>query len=183
MRKSSKWKEKIGQEKNTFFTKNRKYLSIKMTWDVLDPHHDGLVITLYAANHFVRRILIDGGSSVNIVLLVTLDKLNILDSNIVWRSLVLVGLCGGTKNTIREIKLPMYIEGVNSIQHYGDSLSWYNIILGMPLIHDMKFVLSTYYQCLKMSTPWGVVKINNDQQESKYFYSTSMKNSAIPRQA
>ncbi|KAD0312828.1 hypothetical protein E3N88_44470 [Mikania micrantha] len=35
--------------------------------NILDPHHDGLIITLYVANHYVRRILIDGGSSVNII--------------------------------------------------------------------------------------------------------------------
>lgn len=35
--------------------------------NVQDPHHDGLVITLFISNHYVRRILIDGGSSVNII--------------------------------------------------------------------------------------------------------------------
>lgn len=47
------------------------------TKKVLDPHHDGLVITFYVANHFVRRILIHGGSSVNIIMLETLNKMNI----------------------------------------------------------------------------------------------------------
>ena len=36
---------------------------------VQDPHHDGLVITLMIANLFVRRILVDGGSLMNIILL------------------------------------------------------------------------------------------------------------------
>jgi hypothetical protein len=49
-------------------------------YNVQDPHHDGLVITLYIANHFVRRILIDGGSSVNIIQLETLKKMYIPDS-------------------------------------------------------------------------------------------------------
>ncbi|KAF5785840.1 putative retrotransposon gag domain-containing protein [Helianthus annuus] len=35
--------------------------------NIQDPHHDSLVITLFISNHFVRRILIDGGSSVNII--------------------------------------------------------------------------------------------------------------------
>lgn len=35
--------------------------------NIQDPHHDGLVITLYVANHFVRMILIDGGNSGNII--------------------------------------------------------------------------------------------------------------------
>jgi len=35
--------------------------------NIRNPHHDGLVITLYIANHFVRMILVDGGSSVNII--------------------------------------------------------------------------------------------------------------------
>lgn len=30
-----------------------------------DPHHDGLVNTLYIAYHFIRRILVDRGSSIN----------------------------------------------------------------------------------------------------------------------
>lgn len=42
--------------------------------NVLDPQHDGLVIKLYVANHFIRRILVDGGSSINIILLETLKR-------------------------------------------------------------------------------------------------------------
>lgn len=153
--------------------------------DIQDPHHDGLVVTLYVANHFVRRILVDGGSSVNIIRLETLKKMNIPESEIVSRSIVLVGFSGETKDTIGEIKLPVYIEGVNSLQKFSviDSLSCYNIILGRPWIHDMKAVPSTYHQCVKLPTPWGVVKVNSDQQEAKDCYTTSMKPTTKPNQA
>ncbi|KAI3732604.1 hypothetical protein L1987_63810 [Smallanthus sonchifolius] len=57
--------------------------------NVQDPHHDGLVITLYVANHFIRRILIDGGSSVNIIQHVVLKRMGIPESKIISKSAVL----------------------------------------------------------------------------------------------
>ncbi|KAI3742202.1 hypothetical protein L1987_59882 [Smallanthus sonchifolius] len=62
--------------------------------NVQDPHHDGLVITLYIANHFIHRILIDGGSSVNIIQLEVLKRMGIPDSEIISKSSVLVGFSG-----------------------------------------------------------------------------------------
>ena len=152
---------------------------------VQDPHHDGLVITLFVANHFVRRILIDNGSSVNIIQLEALKKMSIPESEIASKSSALIGFSGEVKSTVGEIKLPVYIEGVNSIQKFCviDSLPCYNIILGRPWIHDMKAVPSTYHQCIKLPTPWGVVKIDSDQQEAKDCYTSSMKASAKPSQA
>ncbi|XP_022007254.2 uncharacterized protein LOC110906428 [Helianthus annuus] len=122
--------------------------------NIQDPHHDGLVITLFIANHFVRRILIDGGSSVNIIQLNVLKKMNIPESEIIPRSSVLVGFSGKTKNTLGDIKLPIYIEGVNSIKNFCviDSLSCCNVILGRPWIHEIKVVPLTYHQCVKPPT-------------------------------
>ena len=49
---------------------------------IQDPHRDRLVITLYNANYFVRRILVDRVSSVNIILLDALKRMNIPESEI-----------------------------------------------------------------------------------------------------
>jgi hypothetical protein len=152
---------------------------------IQDPHHDGLVITLYVANHLVRRILVDNGSSVNIIKLDTLQRMGVPKDEIDGRSTILIGFSGETKNTIGEIKLPVYVEGVNSIQKFCviDSLPGCNIILGRPWIHDVKAVPSTYHQCVKLPTPWGVVKIRGDQLEAKECYTASMKPSAKPSSA
>ncbi|KAI3819390.1 hypothetical protein L1987_13221 [Smallanthus sonchifolius] len=70
--------------------------------EVHDPRHDGLVITLYIANHFIRRILIDGGSYVNIIQHEVLKKMGIPDSEIISKSSVLVGFSGETLDTRQE---------------------------------------------------------------------------------
>jgi hypothetical protein len=111
--------------------------------------------------------------------------MGIPETDIVPRSSVLVGFSGETKNTIGDIKLPIYIEGVNSLQKFCviDTLSCCNVILGRPWIHDMKAVPSTYHQCVKLPSPWGIVKIESDQQEAKDCYTSSMKPAAKPQQA
>ncbi|XP_023758741.1 uncharacterized protein LOC111907173 [Lactuca sativa] len=156
--KVSKMENEKGPQKNTMIT-NQKEIMFDETdmLDVQDPHHNGLLITLYIANHFVRRLLVDGGSSVNIILVDALKIMSILESEIVTRSSVLIDFSGETKHTISKIKLPIYIEGVDFVQCFCviDKLSSYNVILGRPWIHEMKADPSTYHQCVKMSTHRG----------------------------
>uniref|UniRef100_A0A251UMW5 Uncharacterized protein n=1 Tax=Helianthus annuus TaxID=4232 RepID=A0A251UMW5_HELAN len=110
--------------------------------------------------------------------------MNIPESDIVPRSSVLVGFSGETKNTLGGIKIPIYIEGLHSYQKFCvvDCLSCCNVILCRPWIHDMKAVPSTYHQCVKLPSPWGVVKIESDQQEAKNCYTSSMKPASRPRE-
>lgn len=163
-----KIKKEEGSQKNTLITNEKEITFDKADiQDIQDPHHDRLVITLYIANNFVRTILVDGGSLVNIIVLDALKRLNIPESKIVRRSSVLNGFSGETKPTVGEIKLPIYIEGVNFMQRFCviDTLPSYNVILDRPWIHQLKDVPSTYHQCVKMPTPWGTMKITGDQQE------------------
>nr|XP_043619638.1 uncharacterized protein LOC122591434 [Erigeron canadensis] len=150
--------------------------------DILEPHHDGLVVTLFIANHYVHRILIDNGSSVNIIKLETLRRMDISEDNIISKAFPLIGFSGETKYTVGEIKLPVHVGGVNSMQKFCmvDTLPSCNIILGRPWIHEMKAVLSTYHQCVKMPTPWGVITVKGDQQEAKECYKSTMKSVSKP---
>nr|XP_043639286.1 uncharacterized protein LOC122610357 [Erigeron canadensis] len=150
--------------------------------DIMEPHHDGLVITLFIANHYVCRILIDNGSSVNIIKLETLRRMDISEEDINGKDSPLIGFSGETKYTVGEIKLPVYVGGMNSMQKFYvvDSLPGCNIILGRPWIYEMKEVPSTYHQCVKLPTPWGVVTVKGDQQEARECYTSSMKSAAKP---
>ncbi|XP_074267007.1 uncharacterized protein LOC141590308 [Silene latifolia] len=101
---------------------------------VPDIHHDGLVISMQIGTANVRRILVDGGSSMNLIMLDVHKAMKIKEDQITKKSSVLVGFSGETKNTLGEIYLPTYIEGVAFYERFGvlDCLSSYNVILGRP---------------------------------------------------
>ncbi|XP_074302796.1 uncharacterized protein LOC141635051 [Silene latifolia] len=121
---------------------------------VPDLHHDSLVITMQIGTAKVSIILIDGGSSINLVMLDVLKAMKIDEEKIIKKSSVLIGFSGETKNTLGEINLPTYVEGIASYERFRvmDCLSSYNVILGRPWIHNVKDILSTYHQCVKIPT-------------------------------
>ncbi|XP_074297841.1 uncharacterized protein LOC141628628 [Silene latifolia] len=109
----------------------------------------------------VRRILVYGGSSVNLIMLDVLKAMKISEDQITKKFSVLVGFSGAIKNTLAEIYLPTYAEGVASYERSRvlNCLSSYNVILGRPWIHNVKADPSTYHQCIKILTDWGVATI------------------------
>jgi hypothetical protein len=142
-----------------------------------DPHHDALVISLSLANCEVGRILVDNGSSANLIMLSTLQDMGYRECDILKKSIPLVGFSGETKHTIGEISLPTYAAGINLPVRYLviDCPSSYNVILGRPWIHSMKAIPSTYHQCIKIPTPWGVQEIRGDQHSARGCYQKALK--------
>jgi hypothetical protein len=47
----------------------------------------------------------------------------------------------------------------------------------------MKAVISTYHQCVKIPSPWGIIKITGDRQGAKDCYATELKPSKTPEEA
>lgn len=65
---------------------------------------------------------------------------------------------------IGTIELPIYIERITKIVKFMvvDKLAIYNMIMGIPWMHSMKAVPSTYHQCVKFSTPNGIFTIKGN---------------------
>ena len=80
---------------------------------LINPHHDELVISLMVANCKIKRILVDNGSSTNVLFLNALKEMKIDESNIHRCSFVLVGFSGEQKCTVGDIALPVYTGGIN----------------------------------------------------------------------
>ncbi|KAJ9566692.1 hypothetical protein OSB04_002658 [Centaurea solstitialis] len=137
------------------------------TQGVHHKHHDALVIQLTIGNCSTKRILIDGGSSANVIFADTLKVMGIERSEIVRRSTTLIGFNGDPMNTLGEIILPVFAKGINKQTKFNvvDCQSAYNVILGRPWIHEMKAVPSTYHQKIKFPSPWGIQEIASEKKE------------------
>ncbi|XP_074291355.1 uncharacterized protein LOC141618147 [Silene latifolia] len=122
--------------------------------DEAEHHHDALIITLSIRNCLVKKILVDTGSSVNLIMLKTLKNMGFSEKDLVKKAVPLVGFSGETKQSLGEIVVPTFVGGMNKQVRYLviDGLSTYNVILGRPWIHEMKAVPSTYHQSLKFPT-------------------------------
>src|SRR5581483_2100013 len=83
------------------------------TQGVHQKHHDALVIQLTIGNCSTKRILIDGGSSANVIFADTLKVMGIERSEIERRSTTLIGFNGDSMNTLGEIILPVFAKGIN----------------------------------------------------------------------
>ncbi|KAJ9548227.1 hypothetical protein OSB04_020770 [Centaurea solstitialis] len=151
-------------------TDDKELDATKISFDIEDmsdahqKHHDALVIQLTIGNCLTKRVLIDGGSSANVIFAETLKIMGIDRSSIVRRTTTLIGFNGDATNTLGEIVLPVFAKGINKQTKFNviDCPSAYNAILGRPWIHDMKAVPSTYHQKIKFPSPWGVQEISQD---------------------
>ncbi|XP_021764224.1 uncharacterized protein LOC110728860 [Chenopodium quinoa] len=74
-------------------------------------HHDCLVISLHVSHCLMKRVLVDNGSSTNIIFRDSLDQAEFKKSDIIKRS---TGRFNGeAMNTLGEIQLPTLLKGVN----------------------------------------------------------------------
>ncbi|XP_056856572.1 uncharacterized protein LOC130505990 [Raphanus sativus] len=89
----------------------------------------------------------------------------------------LVGFSGEVKQTLGEVLLPVYAEGINQATKFlvVDCPLSYNVILGRPWIHDMGAVPSTLHQLVKFPTPWGIKAVKGDEENPRSCYQTTLK--------
>jgi len=106
----------------------------KETQDLERPHDDALVITLDVANFEVSRILIDTGSSVDLIFLSTLERMGISKADVVGSPSPLVAFTSESAMSLGTIKLPVLAGKISKIVDFVvfNKPAIYNIILGTP---------------------------------------------------
>ncbi|XP_070035375.1 uncharacterized protein [Nicotiana tomentosiformis] len=119
----------------------------------------------------VKRVLIDPGSSSNIIRSRVVEQLGLQDQ-IVLAARVLNGFNMAIKTTKGEIILPVNIAG--TIQetkfHVMEGDMRYNALFGRPWIHNMRAVPLTLHQMLKFPTPDGVKMVYGEQHATKEIF-------------
>ncbi|XP_070054480.1 uncharacterized protein [Nicotiana tomentosiformis] len=145
---------------------------------LLLPHNDALVISLNALDFKIKRVLVDPGSSANIIQWRVLEQ-DKLTGSIILVTKLLTGFNLASVTTRGEILLLTNAEGVMKITLFEvvDCDMGYNIILGRPWLHEMKFVPSTYHQLMKFPIPEGIKQIRGDQPAAREINAISVSNS------
>ena len=136
-------------------------------------HNDPLVIMLTIEGYNTRRVLMDNGSSTNVMYMTTFQQMMLDPKHLKPFKSPLVNFSGDC----------VYPKGIISLQittgtypaqviRMVDFLivncpSFYNVILGRPTLNCLKAATSTYYLKVKFPTPNGVGEIHEDQLLAK----------------
>ncbi|XP_070015135.1 uncharacterized protein [Nicotiana sylvestris] len=138
---------------------------------ISQPHNEALVISILLNNIQVKRVLVDLGSSTNIIRSRVVEQHGLQDQ-IIPASWVLNGFNMESEMTKGEIILPVNIS--RTIQdtkfHVIEGHMRYNALLGRTWIHNMNAVPSTLYQLMKLPTEEGVITVYREQHVAKEMF-------------
>ncbi|CAA7016404.1 unnamed protein product [Microthlaspi erraticum] len=129
------------------------------------PHVDPLVVSLHISDSSVARILIDTGSTVNLIYKETLNRMEISRDQIKRSLYSLTGFTSEHVASEGTIRLPIHVGGTTKAAKFFviDKPAIYNAILGTPWLHEMKAVVSTFHQCVKFPTQSGIYTLRGNQ--------------------
>nr|XP_016455753.1 PREDICTED: uncharacterized protein LOC107779781 [Nicotiana tabacum] len=135
------------------------------------PHDDALVISFLWNNVQIKRVLVDPGSSANVIRSKVVEQLGLLD-HIVPTSQILHGFNMESETTKVEVSLPVTMFGTvqDTKFHVIEGDKGYNALLGRPWIHNMREVPSTLHQMLKFLTKDGIKMVYREQCAAKEMF-------------
>ncbi|XP_021866425.2 uncharacterized protein [Spinacia oleracea] len=152
---------------------------------VATPHDDPLVVEIKISNMRVKRILIDTGSSSDIMSMKCLSRLAHDPKTIGSIHYPIIGFGGSIIHLVGVITLPVWIGGRNDGRKMGvdflifKDLTAYNVILGRPTLNKIKAVVVTHLMLMKYVCDDGAIgTIHGDQQQAKDCYLTTLNPSA-----
>ena len=149
------------------------------------PHDDPLVVRAIVANTTVHRVLIDNGSSANIIFASAFDKMGIGRENLDPVNKHLRGFLGEKVLPLGSIQ-PVLTLGEPPCQATTtarflivDAPSAYNMLLGRPSLNAIKAIPSAYHMIIKFPTMHGVGMVRGYQRVARECYTASIKQKAV----
>ncbi|RRT75379.1 hypothetical protein B296_00009499 [Ensete ventricosum] len=128
------------------------------------------------ANSYVERVMIDTGSSTDILYFDAFQKLGWTDKDLVTLTSTLTGFTGDFVSPVGATTIPVTFGGEPRSKTLMVSFMVvklplvYNAIIGHPTLNRLKAVVSTYHRLLKFLTRTGVGEVRSDPRENKQCY-------------
>ena len=152
------------------------------------PHCDALVIKAMIANSNVHWMLVDNGSSVDILYYQAFERMGLKVNDLKPSPNPIYSFTGDSIISLRVILLPMTLgeyprqSCVMADFLVIDQPSAFNVVLGRPSLRELRAITSIHHQFMKFPMPHGVGEVKGDQQEARQCYHQAVKVASKPRQ-
>jgi len=148
------------------------------------PHEDNpMVIMVITVGRRLHRVLVDQGSSTNVMFWATFNKLQLSPDQLRPYDGYLFGFVGDQVEVRCHVELKTtFSDGTTSrtisIRYLVvNAASAYNMLLGRPALNKLGAMASTRHMKLKLpSLEGGVIVIKSDQKAARKCYENSLKN-------
>ncbi|XP_073120815.1 uncharacterized protein [Henckelia pumila] len=147
-------------------------------------HNDALIISATISNFWVKKILVDSGSSTNIIFHDAFVKLGISNAQFTPFNTPLVGFFGEIVEALGEVTLPLslgsYPKRFTKMVKFllVKASCAYNMILRRPNLNIFQAIGSTYHMKLKFPTPEGVGEAIGDYRLARECHAVTLRGSS-----
>ncbi|KAI3465817.1 hypothetical protein Pfo_022480 [Paulownia fortunei] len=146
-----------------------------------EQHNDALVISATLSNFWVKKILVDSGSSADIIFYDVFLKLGIDNAQLSPVNTPLTGFGDEVVEVLGEVallfSLGSYPRRITKMVKFivVNAPSTYNMIFGRPSLNLFHAVASTYHMKLKFSTHEGIGEAVGDQRMAQECYANTLR--------
>jgi hypothetical protein len=144
------------------------------------PHDDALVVTMTITGFITRQVLIDNGSSADIIYLPAYQQTKIDKERLRLIDMPLVEFTGDKVKPSGVVSLMIeagtYPKPVRASIKFliVDCPSAYNVIIGRPTLNKLRTVTSTYHLLVQFPTEHGIEELKGDQAITRECYFASL---------